>query len=187
MKELSIIVAASTEYGIGYNNGLPWNIPEELKNFKKITSHTFDSHKHNCIIMGKNTWLSLPRKPLPNRLNIIITSENIQGLEGYDNVCCVNNVNDALQIAEDTVDVEKVFIIGGAMLYKTMLDDHINIIDKIYMSIIYDNAYECDKYIDSHKIYENFKFEKENIHFTEKYAFMIGYNKRKHPVDEPVD
>jgi dihydrofolate reductase len=186
MKELSIIVACSTEYGIGYGNELPWNIPEELKNFKHITTHNVDPCKYNCVIMGKNTWLSLPRKPLPNRLNVIISSENILGIEGYDNVCCTKSVNQALKIADDNVNIEKIFIIGGAILYKTVLEDFMYMVDKIYMSIIYDKLYQCDKFIDSNKIYETFKFDKENIHFTEKYVFMIGYNKKKAPIDESV-
>ena len=72
-KDLSIIVASTLEYGIGYKNKLCWNIPEELKNFKNITSNCFNKNTKNCVIMGKNTWYSLPKAPLQNRINIIIS------------------------------------------------------------------------------------------------------------------
>ena len=58
MKDINLIVACTTNYGIGYNNSLPWNIPEELKNFKTITTDVINKEKKNCIIMGKNTWYS---------------------------------------------------------------------------------------------------------------------------------
>ena len=70
-KDINIIVATSTNYGIGYDNKMCWNIPEELNKFKEITTEVIDKTKKNCIIMGKNTWYSLPKKPLINRINII--------------------------------------------------------------------------------------------------------------------
>jgi len=55
---ISIIVAVSDDWGIGMNNDLLWHIPEDLKRFKKLTMG-------KTIIMGKRTWESLPRRPLP--------------------------------------------------------------------------------------------------------------------------
>lgn len=75
-KDINIIVATSTNYGIGYDNKMCWNMPEELKNFKKITSDVNDNNKKNCVIMGKNTWYSLPKRPLANRINIIVSSND---------------------------------------------------------------------------------------------------------------
>ena len=67
MKETAIIVATTTEYGIGMDNKIPWNIPEEMRNFRKVTTDSV-SNKRNCIIMGRKTWESLPYKPLPNQI-----------------------------------------------------------------------------------------------------------------------
>ena len=57
--KFNIIVAKCNNNGIGINNTLPWNIPGDLKRFSKLTTGS----GNNAIIMGKNTWLSLPKKP----------------------------------------------------------------------------------------------------------------------------
>ena len=62
---ISAIVAVDNNWGIGYNGDLLLSIPDDLKRFKAITIG------HN-VVMGKNTWESLPKKPLPNRINIVI-------------------------------------------------------------------------------------------------------------------
>ena len=65
---IAAIVAVDSNWGIGYNGDLLESIPADLKHFKEITSgHT--------IIMGRKTWDSLPKKPLPNRTNIILSRE----------------------------------------------------------------------------------------------------------------
>ena len=51
LKDINIIVATSTNYGIGYDNNMCWNISEELKNFKKITCTVTDETKKNCVII----------------------------------------------------------------------------------------------------------------------------------------
>ena len=67
---IHLIWAQDNNGGIGLNGQLPWHISEDLKNFKKITSNS-------TIIMGRKTWDSLPKKPLPNRENIVMSSSNI--------------------------------------------------------------------------------------------------------------
>ena len=64
---LSAIVAVDNNWGIGFNNKLLERIPEDLKHFKSLTTD-------NIIIMGRNTWDSLPTKPLSNRITIVVTS-----------------------------------------------------------------------------------------------------------------
>ena len=76
MKNISLILACTFEGGIGYNNDLPWYIKSDLKKFKDITSKTLDSSKQNAIIMGSKTYMSLPKKELPNRVNIVLTKKN---------------------------------------------------------------------------------------------------------------
>jgi len=65
---ISAIVAVDNNWGIGFNNDLLERIPEDLQRFKSLTTD-------NIIIMGRNTWDSLPIKPLPNRITIVITSK----------------------------------------------------------------------------------------------------------------
>ena len=65
---ISTIVAVDNNWGIGFNGDLLEHIPEDLKYFKELTSG-------NIVVMGRKTWDSLPKKPLPNRFNIVITSK----------------------------------------------------------------------------------------------------------------
>ena len=65
---ISAIVAVDENFGIGFNGDLLEHIPEDLKHFKELTSgHT--------VVMGRKTWDSLPKKPLPNRHNLVITKD----------------------------------------------------------------------------------------------------------------
>ena len=63
---ITAIVAVNEDWGIGYNNDLLEHIPADLQHFKAVTIG-------RVVVMGLNTWNSLPKKPLPNRLNIIIS------------------------------------------------------------------------------------------------------------------
>ena len=64
---LNAIFAVDSEFGIGKNNSMPWHFPEDFKFFKETTINS-------TIVMGNNTWLSLPKRPLPDRYNVVITS-----------------------------------------------------------------------------------------------------------------
>jgi len=74
MFRLTIIVAATKHDGIGYNSTLPWRLPKEMKYFAQTTSAA-PNGKVNAVIMGRNTWESIPKRhrPLPNRVNIVIS------------------------------------------------------------------------------------------------------------------
>jgi dihydrofolate reductase len=107
---INIIVALGKQNQIGLNGSMPWHLSDDLKNFKKITSgHT--------IIMGRKTFDSIGRA-LPNRMNFVITSkpENVNAFE----VCTFRNLEKALQKTQ--ISKQKVFIIGGASIYKQTID-----------------------------------------------------------------
>ena len=103
--EIHLIWAQDCDGGIGKQGQLPWHISEDLKNFKKITLNS-------PIIMGRKTWESLPFKPLPNRRNIVLSSSKISNVEVY------RSIDDCLTSLETEL-VSKVFIIGGAAIYKS--------------------------------------------------------------------
>jgi dihydrofolate reductase len=192
-KNLSIIVASTLEYGIGYENKLCWNIPEELKNFKNITSNCLNNNAKNCIIMGKNTWYSLPKAPLQNRINIIISFNDYNKIKNeitdMKDVYVFKNIDEALIYIDNNDVIETAFIIGGSQLYNTFLEKYIKNIKSIYWSIIYGKKYECDRYIASNIIYNNFTFKKEDIIIKDKYISLYGTNKNKlyNIIDEPPD
>ncbi len=119
---LSIIVAIAKNYVIGSNNSLIWNIPEDLKRFKKITTgHT--------VIMGKRTFESIG-KALPNRRNIVIAQEN-ETVENGNDIEIVHSLEE-LKVFEESE--EECFVIGGAMVYKQLMPRckrlYITLIDK---------------------------------------------------------
>lgn len=176
MKETAIIAAVSTNNGIGYQNKIPWSVPEDMKNFKSVTTNTSSSNKMNCVIMGRNTWESLPFKPLKNRINIVI-SESLELSDSVPNTFVKKDFINALSFANSQDNIEKIFVIGGAKVYNSILEHYSHLINKVYISIIYDKAYISDTFINMDKIYEQFDFDKENIHLTERYMYMIGYNK----------
>jgi dihydrofolate reductase len=191
-KNLSIIVASTLEYGIGYENKLCWNIPEELKYFKNITSNCFNKNTKNCVIMGKNTWYSLPKAPLQNRINIIISLNEYDKIKNeiadMKDVYVFKSIDEALMYIDNDDIIESSFIIGGAQLYNTFLEKYLKNIKSIYWSIIYDKKYECNKFIASNIIYDNFSFNKEDIVINDKYISMYGTNKNKiNVIDEPPD
>lgn len=84
MSRLTIIVAATKSNGIGLNGQLPWRLPKEIKYFAQVTSNAPEGTQ-NAVIMGRNTWESIPKKfrPLPNRLNVVITSNPDYALYVY--------------------------------------------------------------------------------------------------------
>lgn len=192
-KNLSIIVASTLEYGIGFENKLCWNIPEEMKYFRNITLNCFRKNTKNCIIMGKNTWYSLPKAPLKDRINVIISLNDYDKIEkeisGMDDVRVFKTIDDALIYIDNDPIIESCFIIGGAQLYNNCLEKYLKYIKAIYWSIIYDKKYLCDKFIASNIIYKNFSFNKEDIIINEKYISMYGTNKNiiNDVIDEPPD
>ena len=194
-KNLSIIVASSLEYGIGYDNKLCWNIPEELKSFRNITLSCQRKDTKNCLIMGKNTWYSLPNAPTPlkYRVNVIISScdyEKIsKEIEGMPDTFVFRTIEDALKYIDDEDIIENCFVIGGALIYDAFLTKYIKYVKAIYWSIIYDKKYLCDRFIPSNIIYNNFSFNKDDIIIKDKYVSMYGVNKNNLNVviDEPPD
>jgi len=104
-----IISAAIAENGvIGRDNQIPWHISEDLKRFKRLTMG-------HPIIMGRKTWESLDRKPLPGRRNIVLTS---QKQYPANNCEIFQSLEEAI---ESCVNCPKVFIIGGSSIYKAGL------------------------------------------------------------------
>jgi len=193
-KDINIIVATSTNYGIGYDNKMCWHIPEELKHFKNITTTVEDKKKRNCVIMGKNTWYSLPKRPLVDRINIIISSADYDKIsqevrDDSDNVRVFKNIEDAFKYVEETEEIESAFIIGGAQLYNECLDKYVENIRYMYMTIVYDKKYDCNKYVAANVIFNNFRFEKKDVYKCDKkYITMKGNNKGiRYPRDEPAD
>lgn len=128
MKQISIIVAIAKNWAIGKDNQLLWHISRDLQRFKRITL----GHQ---VIMGKNTYESLPFRPLKNRTNVVITDNPDEIFEGC---ITVYSVNEALNLCNDK---EESFIIGGGSVYRQFLP-HTN---KLYLTLIH-KEFEADTF-----------------------------------------
>jgi dihydrofolate reductase len=126
-KTLSIIVAVAENNGIGLENKLLTYISNDLKRFKSIT-------KGHTVVMGRNTWFSLPNKPLPGRKNIVITNQD----EVFNGAETVNSIEAAIAACPEG---EESFIMGGAMVYNQFYP----IADKIYLTKIH-KPFEADTF-----------------------------------------
>jgi len=170
----SLILACTLEGGIGYYNSIPWNIKDEMKLFKKITTDINSDFKKNAVIMGRNTWDSLPYKPLKNRLNIIITANpNLININDV-NVMTYKTIDEALDYCEENLLINKVFVIGGKSIYDLCLNNekYLNMIDFLYLSIIKDN-YKCDTFINLKKILKTFKkYDINDVIFNSKFIHI---------------
>lgn len=126
---ITVIAAISKNNALGKDNDLIWHLPADLKRFKKVTTGHF-------IVMGRNTFESIGR-PLPNRTTIIITRNKNYFKEG----CLIaNSLEEALEMSKEEA---KVFIIGGAQIYKeTMAKD---LADQLDITLVHD-TFEADVY-----------------------------------------
>jgi len=107
------ILTACGRYGeIGQSGELPWHIPEDMEFFKRIT-------KNHVVIMGYKTWLSLPKRPLKGRINIVITKEHLDEfyLNKDSSVVGVNSLAGAISFACNYYSNKQIFIIGGGQIY----------------------------------------------------------------------
>ena len=111
---ISLVYAISRNGVIGKDGGLPWHVPSDLKHFKAVTMG-------KPVIMGRKTWESLPRKPLPGRKNIVVTRKAGYIAEGAE---VVSTIVDAVAQAGSAPEI---CVIGGAELFKAFIPqaDHI--------------------------------------------------------------
>lgn len=128
---MNIIVACCEKQGIGYKNTLPWHFKKDLKYFAKLTK----GNGNNAIVMGKNTWNSLPRRPLPGRDNLVLSTT----LDG-DN--CFKNIKQLKEYINNK-NYDEVWIIGGSQIYQQFIED--NDVKRIYLTNVERN-YECDTF-----------------------------------------
>jgi dihydrofolate reductase len=98
-KQVGILVAVSPEGVIGQDGKIPWRHPGDQRRFKRLTVGT-------TVVMGRATWLSLPRRPLPERRNVVLTRTPIEGVE------CFSSLPSALASCSGVV-----WVIGGARAY----------------------------------------------------------------------
>jgi len=117
---VSIIVAVADNGVIGRGGGLPWHLPADLKRFKRLTSG-------HHMVMGRRTWDSIGRRPLPGRPTIVVSRDPSFVAEGAQ---AARSVEEALELA---AGADEVFIAGGEAIYRAALP----VADRIYLTRVH--------------------------------------------------
>jgi len=125
---ISIIVAIAENYAIGKKGDLLCHLPADLKHFKEVTSG-------KTVMMGERTFFSLPKHPLPNRRNIVLTDVPGKTFEGAETVY---SIDEMMQCCND----EEAFVIGGGMVYRQMMP----LADKLYITHIHHSWEDADTF-----------------------------------------
>ncbi|MGN0687940.1 MAG: dihydrofolate reductase [Oscillospiraceae bacterium] len=119
---MTLILVADNDWAIGKNGGLLTSLPADMKRFREITTgHT--------VVMGRKTYESFPKRPLPNRVNCVIsrTESAIEGAEVF------GSIEGFLEYAKNIED--EIFVIGGGEIYRQMLP----YCDKAYITRVYES------------------------------------------------
>jgi len=157
--KLSMIAAMGKNRVIGKDNAMPWHLPADLQHFKKTTLGS-------PIIMGRKTYDSIGR-PLPGRLNIILSRNTKLEIEGCS---VVDSLDNALMLAQESAK-DEVFITGGAHLYDTFLEEA----DRLYLTLI-DEAFDGDTFFPDYTQFSWQEVSREDHHADDKnphnYSFV---------------
>ena len=160
---LSIIVAISENYAIGKAGDLLCHLPNDLKHFKELTTGA-------TVVMGKNTFFSLPRHPLPNRRNIVLTRDTAFA---YDNTEIAHSIQELQNMLQTD---EHVFIIGGGEVYKQFM----SLVDELQITHIHHTWEDADTFFPEIDltIWQCVNKEKHPTDEKHQYAFTFATYKR---------
>lgn len=161
MKPIYLIVAVDQDNGFSKDQKIPWNLKEDLQHFRKVTTNAKPNYQ-NAIIMGRMTYESMGSRSLSNRLNIVVSSTQQQG------ILTVPSLYRAIQECESNDSIERIFIIGGERLYQEALDCFP--IQGIYRTVIL-ASFNCDRFF--LPIHRSFQLIHESQHKENHLMFLI--------------
>ena len=179
---INIAVAITKNGGIGLNGSLPWpNLKGDMSLFSKRTTGS----GNNAVLMGKNTWLSIPenRRPLKNRTNIIISS--CLSLQLPASPCChvVSSINDAIVFCE-AAKYDELWIIGGSRIYNDFLNIYYDKINRVYITYVCSN-HDCDTFIDIPA--DSYLVEEKIYNVTENCYYLTCVHKMHVKTTETIE
>jgi dihydrofolate reductase len=157
---ISIVVAIDNNLGIGKDNRIPWDMPNDRKRFKDITMG-------HPVIMGRKTFesiLSYIKKPFPGRTNIVVTRDTNYHVEG---AITAHSLDEALQIAKDH-DQEEIIIGGGSDLFKQALP----VVNRLYLTIV-DGTFSADTFFPDYSDFTKTVHEETGEANGFKYKYVI--------------
>ena len=166
---INVAVAISGSGGIGLKGGLPWpHLKADMALFSKRTTGA----GRNAVLMGKNTWYSIPenRRPLKNRTNIVISRNQVE----LNNCHVFSSICDAVAQCEKCGEYDEVWIIGGSGIYNEVLNVHYDKVNRVYITYVFTNSdgekYECDTFINIPN--ESYLIEEKTYNSTEKCYYL---------------
>jgi dihydrofolate reductase/thymidylate synthase len=147
-RSYQVVIAATRDMGLGMDMKLPWDLPSEYQFFQDVTTRTSDPTKRNATIMGRKSWESTPLeiRPLPGRLNIVLTKSSCHNIAIDENVLVSSSMESALELLATepySLSIEKVFVIGGGELLRNYMNA--SICDAIHLTEI-DISVPCDAF-----------------------------------------
>lgn len=164
---LSLIAAVADNNALGKDGDLLWHLPNDLKHFKALTLG-------HSVVMGARTYFSLPRRPLPKRRNIVLTSRTLPEFEGAE---LARSIPDALRM---TASEDEVFVIGGGTVYEQTLP----FADKLYITHVHHSFDEADTFFPTIEP-QDWTLEQQEEHPADErhpypYTFAIYIRNKKH-------
>ena len=158
---ISMIAAVAKNRAIGFENKLIYWLPNDLKRFKALTTgHT--------IVMGRNTYLSLPKGALPNRRNVVV-STTVTDLPGCD---VYRSLEDALQSCRPD---EEIYIIGGARVYAEAL----SVADRLCLTEVDDTPADADAFFPDYSDWQETSREEHERDDKHKFCYaFVDYRRR---------
>jgi dihydrofolate reductase len=136
--KISLIAAVASDRGIGKNNKLLFDIPDDLKYFREKT-------RDHTVVMGYNTYKSIGRA-LPDRRNIVLSRQLLKLVDAET----VKSIEEAIKKVEGDAEV---FVIGGASIYEQFLP----LADKLYLTLVETVDKEADTFFPDYSDFQNFK------------------------------
>ncbi len=158
---INCIVAVDRNQGIGFEGQMPWpRLSGDMRWFREKTTN-------NVVIMGSTTFISLGNKPLPNRINVVLSKKkNYSENNLADHT--FSDADTALVFCEQEYPDKEIFIIGGSAIYNTYLDK----INRFYITEI-DALYKCDTFFNLKYVKEHFTKVVDHATFNDPITYKI--------------
>lgn len=161
--KIAMITAVAENNAIGIDNKLPWHLPEDLRYFKTTTMG-------KPVVMGRKTFDSLRRRPLPGRTNIVMTRDSSWSHEGVE---VVGNLEEAIRAASHaakTEGVKELMIIGGEQIYRQALPQT----DRLYITRV-EQSFEGDAFFPALKKEQWREVDREDLETENglKYSHLV--------------
>ena len=150
---IALIVAYTKNRVIGKNGIIPWNLKNEKKRFKELTTD-------NVVVMGRKTFEEIG-KPLPNRYTIVLSKT---ASYEYDNCCTVKSLSDAISLYKEKFTNKNLYIAGGSSVYA----EAISFAEKMYIT-------EIDSVIDGDRFFPEFDSCKYSVTVEGEYSEELNY------------